>query len=438
MLRRIITLLASSLAGLSVAHAQTTLTIATVTNPDMERLQRLSSHFTRANPDIELNWVTLDENTLRQQVSTDIATKAGRFDIVSIGTFEAAIWAKRGWLSKLDPLPADYDVNDLLPTVRESLSVDGKLFAAPFYGESAFTIYRTDLFEAADLEMPEAPSWDFIREAAAKISSLNEDVHGLCLRGKAGWGENVVTVTTMANAYGARWFDERWRPQFDTPAWSNALTDYVDLLKKYGPPDATQNGYLDNLKLFQNGQCAIWVDATVAASAVTDPEQSKVADKVGFALAPDQGQGKRSNWLWAWALAVSAESPHQEAAQRFVAWATDKSYAALVAQEDGWSHAPPGTRASLYANTDYRQAAPFAAMTLASIEASDPAHPTTRPVPYQGIQYVSIPEFPGMASAIGARFAKALAGEISAAEALQNAQWLTTRVMDKSRMLNRD
>jgi sorbitol/mannitol transport system substrate-binding protein len=196
----------------SAADAQTALTIATVSNLDMERMQRLSDAFLSDNPDISLNWVTLDENTLRQRVTTDIATGAGRFDIVTIGTYEVPIWAERGWLSPLSSMPDGYDVEDLLPTISDSLSFEGNLYAAPFYGESAFTMYRTDLFEQAGLEMPEAPTWDFIRTAASTISKQNDDVYGICLRAKPGWGENIALITAMANSYGARWFDMDWSP----------------------------------------------------------------------------------------------------------------------------------------------------------------------------------------------------------------------------------
>lgn len=288
------------------ASAQTTLTIATVDNRDMERMQRLSDVFLAENPGVELEWVVLDENTLRQRVTTDIATNTGRFDIVTIGTYEVPIWAGRGWLSPLDAMPEGYDVDDILQPVRESLSFDGRLYAAPFYGESAFTMYRTDLFEAAELEMPQAPTWDFIRTAAARIDEQQEDVAGICLRGKPGWGENVALITAMANSYGARWFDEDWQPQFDSPEWASAASDYTSLLRDFGPENAASNGYAENLALFQKGQCAIWIDATVAASAIIDPKASRVADDVGFALAPDRGLGKRANWLWVWSLGISA------------------------------------------------------------------------------------------------------------------------------------
>ena len=107
---------AVALAGFALpAYADTTLTIATVNNGDMIRMQKLTDDFTKANPDIKLNWVTLEENVLRQKVTTDIATKGGQFDILTIGTYEVPIWAKKGWLVPLDKLSADYDVDDLLP-----------------------------------------------------------------------------------------------------------------------------------------------------------------------------------------------------------------------------------------------------------------------------------------------------------------------------------
>ena len=430
-------LVAIALVVSAPASAQTTLRIAMVSNPDMERMQGLSDAFTSDNPDIKLEWVVLDENTLRQRVTTDIATGSGQFDIVTIGIYEAPIWAKRGWLSPLGEMPKDYGVDDILPPIREGLSFEGKLYAAPFYGESSFTMYRTDLFEEAGLEMPDAPTWDFIRTAASAISKKHDDVHGICLRGKPGWGENIALITAMANSYGARWFDDDWRPQFESEAWASAVNDYVSLIKDFGPPDAASNGYTENLQLFKDGKCAIWIDATVAASSITDPATSSVADRVGFALAPDRGLGKRSNWLWVWALAISSGSEHQEAAKRFVAWATSAQYAELVAEKEGWSNVPPGTRKSLYENSAYLEAAPFAQMVLASIEAADPKKPTVGEVPYTGIQYVAIPEFPGMATAVGAQIAKAVAGEISTTEALKNAQWVTGKVIERARFIQK-
>src|SRR5438552_6431735 len=148
---------AATLLVAAPSIAETTLTIATVNNGDMIRMQGLTSEFTAKNPDITVKWVTLEENVLRQRVTTDIATKGGQFDVLTIGTYEVPIWAKKNWLVPLDNLGADYDAGDLLPKIKDAVSVSGKLYAAPFYGESSMTMYRPDLFEKAGLKMPDNP-----------------------------------------------------------------------------------------------------------------------------------------------------------------------------------------------------------------------------------------------------------------------------------------
>lgn len=421
-----------SIAALSTAVNAETITIATVNNGDMITMKALSGEFEAKYPDISLKWVTLEENILRQRVTTDVATKGGQYDVMTIGTYEVPIWGKQGWLTELDSLGENYDVDDLIPAIRSGLSVEDKLYAAPFYGESSMVMYRTDLFAKAGLEMPKAPTWSFIEQAAKATTDKESGVYGICLRGKAGWGENIALITSMSNSFGARWFDENWKPQFNTQAWADTLNYYVNLLNNYGPPGASANGFNENLSLFQTGKCAMWIDATVAGAFVTNATDSEVAEKVGFALAPDNGLGKRGNWLWAWSLAIPSSSKKSDAAQKFISWATSKSYAELVAANKGWAAVPPGTRKSLYENKQYLEAASFAQITLDSINSADPNSPTVEPVPYVGVQFVAIPEFQGIGTAVGQQFSAALAGNIKVENALKNAQRATERTMRRA------
>lgn len=418
---------------MSAAFAAETITIATVNNGDMINMKELSGDFENKNPDIELKWVTLEENILRQRVTTDVATKGGQYDVMTIGTYEVPIWGKQGWLTELDNLGQSYDLDDLLPAIRSGLTIDKKLFAAPFYAESSMVMYRTDLIKKAGLEMPKAPSWDFILKAAKAMTDKEAGVYGICLRGKAGWGENIALITAMSNSFGARWFDENWKPQFDTQEWQDTLQYYVDIMNNYGPPGASANGFNENLALFQTGKCGMWIDATVAGAFVTNEKDSEVADKVGFALAPDNGLGKRGNWLWSWTLAIPSSSKKSDAAMKFISWATSKEYTALVASKKGWAKVPPGTRASLYNNPEYMKAAPFAQITLDSINSADPVNPTVKPVPYVGVQFVAIPEFQGIGTAVGQQFAAALTGQMTVKQSLESSQRLVQRAMRKAR-----
>lgn len=407
------------------------LTIATVNNGDMIIMQKLSSEWEKETGH-KLNWVVLEENVLRQRVTTDIATKSGQFDIMTIGGYEAPIWGKAGWLVALDDLGDDYDYNDLIEPVRAGVTVDGKLYAVPFYAESSFTLYRKDLFDEAGLTMPDAPTYDEIKEFATKLTDKSKEQYGLCLRGKPGWGENMAYVGTLINTFGGRWFDEEWKPQINSDEWKKAINFYVDLMKEVGPPGITSNGFNENQALFSTGHCAMWIDATSAAGRVYDPSQSQVADKVAFTKAPVEVTPNGSAWAWSWNLAIPASSQKEEAAKSFLKWATSKQYIDLVGEKESWVAVPPGTRKSTYANEKYKDAAPFAETVLQAIESADPTKPTKDPVPYTGIQFVAIPEFQAIGTIVGQAVSSAVAGQQSVDAALDNAQRQTEQIMTQA------
>ena len=426
------TTLACGLGLIAAASAHASdLVIATVNNGHMVEMQKHTKEFEAANPGITLKWVTLEEGVLRQRVTTDIATKGGQFDVMTIGMYETPIWAKKGWLTEIKTSAA-YDVDDLLPAIRNGNSLDGKLYAAPFSGDSSMTMYRADLVKDKGLTMPDNPTWTQIADIAAKITDPAKGVYGICLRGKPGWGDNMAFLSTMVNTYGGQWFDMQWKPQLETKPWHDAITMYVDLLKKYGPPGASANSFNENLALFNEGKCGIWVDATIAASFITDPKQSKVADKVAFAQAPVAVTPKGANWLWSWNLAIPASSKNPDAAQKFIAWATSKDYINLIAKADGWHAVPTGTRKSTYANPEFQKVAKFAAEEKKAIDSANPNDSTLPKSPYVGVQYAAIPEFQAIGLAVGQQMSAALSGKITVDQALKTSETAATREMTKA------
>ena len=422
--------LSLSLAFATGALAATEIVVATVNNGHMIEMQKLTPHFEKANPDIKVKWVTLEEGMLRQRVTTDIATKGGQFDVMTIGMYETPIWGKKGWLKEIKP-DAAYDVDDLLPAIRNGLSVDGKLYAAPFYGESSMLMYRKDLTDKAGIKFAERPTWNDVRDAAAKIHDPKNGVYGICLRGKPGWGDNMAFLSTMANSFGAQWFDMSWKPQLESKPWKDAVTFYVDLLKNYGPPGSAANSFNEILALYNEGKCGMWVDATIAASFITDPKQSKVADKVAFAQGPYAVTQKGANWLWAWSLAIPAGTKNTEAAQKFISWATSKEYVNLVGKEKGWAAVPTGTRKSTYANAEFLKAAKFAEAEKKAIDSANPNDSTLPKSPYVGVQFAAIPEFQAIGLAVGQQMSSLLAGKTTVDAALKASQTAADREMRK-------
>lgn len=410
------------------------ITIATVNNNDMIVMQELAPKWEEATGN-KINWVVLEENVLRQRTTQDISTNGGSFDIMFIGAYETPIWGKNGWLAPLDDFAndANYDLNDIFQLVRNGLSADGHLYAVPLYSETSFTYYRTDLFEKAGIAKPtEQITYDQFAEMVAKVHDPENGIYGTCQRGKAGWGENMAFVGTVANAFGARWFDENWQPQLDSPEWNAAIHYYVDLMTKYGPPGATANGHNENRALFKDGKCATWIDATSAANDVKNPANSKVADTTDFFQAPKEVTDKGTGWFWSWALAIPASSQKQDVAKDFLKWATSKEYFQMVGETKGWVAVPSGTRASIHDDPRLLEAAPFATTIKDAIFSVDPADPTRDPVPYTGVQFVAIPEFQGIGNFVGQQVAAALAGDMTVEDALAASQDYAVREMTKA------
>lgn len=407
-----------------------TIVIGSVDNNDMIIMKKLSEEYKNVNPHIEFEWRIMDENILRDRLLGDLAISEGTFDVMTIGGYEAPIWAQNNWLVRLQNFSPGYDVHDLLPPIRNNLSYKNNLYALPFYGESSMLYYRKDLFEKAGITMPENPTWAHVKEFAAKLHDPDNSVYGICLRGKPGWGEMLGFLSTLVNSNGGKWFDEKWNPQLDSKEWRDAVLFYEGLVKNYGPPEVYKYGFSESLVLFAQGRAAMWVDATVAAGTLFNPKTSKVHDKVGFAQAPGMTRDEGKSWLWTWSLAIPSSSKHQTEAFKFIQWATSKEYIIRVGETEGWVAVPPGTRISTYKNPNYREAAEFASFVLAQILASD-ASP--RPgKPYQGIQYVGIPEFPAIGSKISIELERMLKGEITVEKALANGQEIIRSQMIES------
>jgi sorbitol/mannitol transport system substrate-binding protein len=382
------------------------------------------SNFEKANPGIKVKFATYTEGDLRAAIEKDVATHSNAFNVIMIGPYEAPLFAKNGWLTDLSKqyIASDpsYDASDLLPPIAKALSYNNDLYAVPFYGESSMMYYNKAMFKAAGVTMPTNPTWTQIQTLAAKLNQPGK-VAGVCLRGLAGWGDNMASLDTVVNTFGGEWFNESWKPQLTSPAFEAATNFYVNLVRKYGESGASNDSFNQLLTLYGQGKCAMWYDSTVAATSIAGTYPSIFA-QTGYAMAPVD-KTKSSGWLWTWSLGIPQGAADSSAAWKWVSWATSKQYDSLVAAKYGWAAVPPGSRTSLYNNPNYlKAAAAFAGITLKSIDSTDPDHPTVNPVPYIGVQYVDIPQFETLGVTVGQQIAGAIAGTESVSQALQASQ----------------
>jgi sorbitol/mannitol transport system substrate-binding protein len=402
-----------------------TITVAIIANPQMEDAIGLTPEFFEEEYGINVDFITLPENEARAKITASVATGGGEFDVVMISNYETPQWAANGWLRNLQPYADEtegYDPDDFFPSIREALSYKGDLYSVPFYGESSFLVYRKDMFEQAGLTMPKQPTWPQVRELAKKLDDPDNDVSGICLRGLAGWGENLAPLNTVVNTFGGRWFDEQWDAQLTEEPFTEAVEFYVDLVQDYGEPGAATSGFSECVTRYSQGQAAMWYDATSMVSTIESEVDSTVVGKNGYAPAPVV-ETDTSGWLYSWSLGIPETSDNTDEAWEFVSWMTNKDYIRLVGEELGWARVPPGSRLSTYEIPQYaKQAKAYAEPTLTAMKTVDPNRPTVDPVPYTGIQFVGIPEFQDLGTRVSQQISAAIAGQQTVEAALDQAQ----------------
>ena len=405
-----------------------------VGNPQMEDIQKLTEEGFTKDTGIKVNYTVLPENELRDKVTQDVATQAGQYDVATVGAFEVPIWAKNGWLHEMGSYAdkdAAFDKADILKPMVDSLSSDGKLYAVPFYGESSMLMYRKDVMAAKGLTMPERPTWKEVGDIAAKLDGAEPGMKGICLRGLPGWGELFAPLTTVVNTYGGTWFTEDWQAQVNSPEFTEAVTFYVDLVKKHGEVGASQAGFTECLNALSQGKVAMWYDATSAAGSLEDPAVSKAAGKIGYAYAP-VNKTKSSGWLWTWAWVMPKTTKKADDAAKFMLWASSKEYEQLAGEKLGWSRVPAGKRASTYEIPQYKEAsAAFGEITLKSIQEAQPTNPGVQPRPTVGVQFVGIPEFSDLGTKVSQEISAVIAGKGTVEQALANGQKMAEEVPKK-------
>jgi sorbitol/mannitol transport system substrate-binding protein len=414
------------------------ITVAIVGNPQMEDIAALTPELFTAETGINVNYSVLEEGTLREVVTRDIGASGEQFDVVMIGMYEAPQFGTNGWLTDLTPYAeADesYQFDDLIPTVRDGLSVEGKMYASPFYAESSFLMYRTDVLEEAGQTMPENPTWDEVAEIARAVDS--DEMAGICLRGKPGWGDLGASFTTVLNTFGGTWWlanedGSVGEAQVDQPEFKEALQFYVDLINDAGEDDAANASFNECLAQYRDGKVAMWYDATVAAG-ILEADDSPVKGLNGYAVAPVK-ETEASGWLWSWALAIPQNSPDPDTAWQYISWATGPEYIEAAGSQipGGWAAIPPGTRASTYEIPEYQEAAAaFAEPTLTAMEAAPIDNPGTTPRPgVPGVQYVGIPEFQDVGNRCTEQFSGVIAGRVDIDSALGACQDIASQVGD--------
>jgi multiple sugar transport system substrate-binding protein len=353
----------------------------------------------------------------------DLNAQTGAYDVVMLDDPWFPRFAAPDWLTELTPLyQARNESGPDADFVATSLALckqpyeTGKLYALPYVGNSQLFFYRQDLFDKYNLKEPQ--SWDEVLAAAKMIDERERAgapdgsrVYGYVMR--AARGNSVVAdFLPIFWAFGAEMFDENGKPAVNSPPGINALKFMLEL-GKYAPPGyASFNATEVSAHLLQ-GTAAMSINWPAWISAFGDPAKSKVVGRMAFTTLPGaQGTGRAEigNWL----IAIPKGSRQTQAAFDFLTWAT----AAEQMKQSALAGNPP-TRRSVFKDTELVARFPSYPAQLRSLETSKP-RPRT-------------PQWNEIENVFGIYLSRANSGELSAEEAMNQANAEIGRILERAR-----
>jgi len=306
--------------GGRTAFKGTTLRVLLKEGYEIDAIRKFTPDFEQATG-IKVNTEVYDEPTARQKLVLDATLHTGTYDVTSASFWNLPEFVKAGWLQPLDEYLSKakdpwLHPEDIPAGAKQSMTVQGKLYGLPHTIIGGMGFYRKDIFDQLGLAAPKTTA-DFLADAKV-IKEKRPDLTPFTARG-AGTFASLGTDLGWAYGYGALLFDKQNNPHADSPQMTQAMTDFVNLMKDYGPSDAATLTFTQAGEKFSSGNAAMMFDTSGFGTIFEDPKQSKVVGKVGFTL-PSGPAGKPLQWLYNEGLAIPAVSKNKNAAWLFLQW----------------------------------------------------------------------------------------------------------------------
>jgi multiple sugar transport system substrate-binding protein len=310
----------------SQASAQETIRVLLEGHSTSDSIKTLLPEFEKQTG-IHVQAEIVPYSDLTSKVLLAFSSHSGRYDVVMDDWVHAVGYASAGYITPVDKWmkndTAFFDAADFVKSYADTLRYKEGYYGLPVYGESTFLMYRKDLFQQYGIAVPK--TFDELTAAAETIKEKSGGkVAGITLRGAQGI-QNTFAWAAFLWGYGGQWIDNG-KSAIASPQAVEATNAFVYILKNYGPIGAANFGWQENRLVFQQGKAAMTIDSTVNGGFNEDPKESTVVGKVGYAPVPTQPGNHfgNSGALQVHGLYIASASKHQDAAWKFISWATDK------------------------------------------------------------------------------------------------------------------
>jgi multiple sugar transport system substrate-binding protein len=318
--------------------AGTTLEVNLVKGPRGELLQRQEAEFTELTG-IKVGSEVIPEQQQRQKVVIELTSGKPSFDVVHLSYHvQKRQFEKAGWLADLsgfmkDPslTAPDLTASDFSAAGLEYARNDkGELHSLPWSVDYFILYWNKEIFQKKGVALP--ATLDDMARLAEELTDAKAGIYGFVGRGLR--NANMTLWTNFFLNYGGEFLDAKGNIQTDGPEAIAATKLYQRLLTKPAPPGVAGFNWMESMASFTQGRAAMWIDGVGWAPPIEDPNASRVAGKVGYALVPRGPKGAYSA-TYGDGIGITQASKNKEAAYLYCQWAVSKIMGARLLQSGG-------------------------------------------------------------------------------------------------------
>ena len=396
------------------------LTLAVVSGVEGEALKAAARDY-ETQTGVHINIAEFPYANLFEKELIDLKARTGAYDVIMLDDPWFPRFMNEQLLIQIAPPPQIEMLDSDSDFVGTSMALcrhpyqTGPLYALPYVGNSQLFFYRKDLFDKHSLKEP--LTWNDVLAAAKTIhekettGANGNKIHGYVMRAAQG-NAAVADFMPIFWAFGGEMFDAGGKPAVNSPQGIAAL-EFMLELGKYSPPGYVSFNAAEVGAHLLQGTAAMSINWPAWLSSFGDPSKSKVIGKMEFTTLPGAqkpGQAEIGNWL----IAIPRDSQNAEAAKDFLLWATSAEQMKRSAQRGN-----PPTRKSLFSDAELLAKNPTYPAQLRSLESSRP-RPRT-------------PHWNEIENAFGIFLSKANSGELSPADAMNQANAEIEKILQRAR-----
>lgn len=407
-------------------YAGTTLVVNFPAHPHYDAVMQILPQFTKETG-IEVEVDQLPYLAMRERQTLELAQEEGDYDLIAYVVFSKADYVYADQLENLakyfmNPNLSDpgYDSADLIPGYVYNIGfaggdrgylggATGSLFGLPYGSETSVLGYRKDIFEKHGLEVPQ--TYEEMLALACEIPQLEPGMGGLASRAASGHHAAHAFLLHL-NPLGGAIFDDNWEPVMNS-AEGVAAAEALKSIVECGPEGATTFGFGEALGSFLAGDTAMYLDTTVVAGQVDDPDKSQVVGNVGWAMHPMGTE--RASQTGGFGIGIPANAENKEAAFLLMQWLTSREGDKLVALAGG-----NPSRFSTHANAEVNAVFPHMSTFGEALQHADP---DWRPI---------IPTWGKINADLGTTLSEVLTNDLDIQEALDGVAERARVIMDEA------